>query len=75
MGASYNNNLPDLPLKTSVLNNKITDLNVKKHPNDRDNLYEKDLQDIVNSINGKKILSPIAEKNAEVMTLNRLKSF
>lgn len=75
MGASYNNNLPALPLKTSVLNNKITDLNVKKHPNDRDNLYEKDLQDIVNSINGKKILSPIAEKNAEVMTLNRLKSF
>lgn len=75
MGASYNNNLPALPLKTSVLNNKITGLNVKKHPNDRDNLYEKDLQDIVNSINGKKILSPIAEKNAEVMTLNRLKSF
>lgn len=75
MGASYNNNLPALPLKTSVLNNKITDLNIKKHPNDRDNLYEKDLQDIVNSINGKKILSPIAEKNAEVMTLNRLKSF
>lgn len=75
MGASYNNNLPALPLKTSVLNNKITDLNVKKHPNDKDNLYEKDLQDIVNSINGKKILSPIAEKNAEVMTLNRLKSF
>lgn len=74
MGASYNNNLPALPLKTSVLNNKITGLNVKKHPNDRDNLYEKDLQDIVNSINGKKILSPIAEKNAEVMTLNRLKS-
>lgn len=63
MGASYNNNLPALPLKTSVLNNKIT------------GLYEKDLQDIVNSINGKKILSPIAEKNAEVMTLNRLKSF
>lgn len=75
MGASYNNNLPALPLKTSVLNNKITGLNVKKHQNDRDNLYEKDLQDIVNSINGKKILSPIAEKNAEVMTLNRLKSF
>ena len=75
MGASYNNNLPALPLKTSVLNNKITGLNEKKHPNDRDNLYEKDLQDIVNSINGKKILSPIAEKNAEVMTLNRLKSF
>lgn len=75
MGASYNNNLPALPLKTSVLNNKITGLNVKKHPDDRDNLYEKDLQDIVNSINGKKILSPIAEKNAEVMTLNRLKSF
>ena len=75
MGASYNNNLPALPLKTSVLNNKITDLNVKKHPNDRDNLYEKYLQDIVNSINVKKILSPIAEKNAEVMTLNRLKSF
>lgn len=75
MGASYNNNLPALPLKTSVLNNKITGLNEKKHPNDRDNLFEKDLQDIVNSINGKKILSPIAEKNAEVMTLNRLKSF
>ena len=33
MGASYNNNLPALPLKTSVLNNKITGLNVKKHPN------------------------------------------
>lgn len=65
----------DKSKQKEAFNKMSSSLNVKKHPNDRDNLYEKDLQDIVNSINGKKILSPIAEKNAEVMTLNRLKSF